>query len=85
MAWQSTTERETDNWQIKEKWHENVFRPRQAPTPDFLEREHTDHYRKRLPGDLKSSPPFGTMKVDTPTDRCPELDRSSYKLLMDHQ
>jgi hypothetical protein len=48
MAWQSTTERETDNWQIKEKWHENVFRPRQAPTPDFLDREHTDHYRKRL-------------------------------------
>jgi hypothetical protein len=48
MAWESVIQRETDNWEIKEKWHENAFRPRQAPTPDFLEREHTDHYRKRL-------------------------------------
>jgi hypothetical protein len=55
MAWQSATERETDNWQVKEQWHEKVFKPRQAPTPDFLDREHTDHYRKRL---MEKARPF---------------------------
>jgi hypothetical protein len=48
MAWHSQTEREIDNWKTKERWHENVYMPRGAPTPDFLERENNDHYRKRL-------------------------------------
>jgi hypothetical protein len=48
MAWQSQTERESDNWQVKEQWHENVYRPHGRSAPDFLDGEKTDHYRKRL-------------------------------------
>jgi hypothetical protein len=55
MSWSSATECETDNWQTKEKWHEAVYRSRQAPTPDFLDRENNDHYRKRL---MSKAAPF---------------------------
>ena len=44
MAW--TTEDE--KYAIQEKWHEKVFRPRNAHAPEFLDREPIDHYRKRL-------------------------------------
>src|ERR1700722_11606472 len=57
MAWSSQTQRETDNWETKEKWHEGVFRPRRANAPDFLENEKNEHFRKRL---MERARPFVT-------------------------
>ena len=44
MPWDT----ETEKYQIYEKWHDNVFRPRGARAPEFLDKEPIDHYRKRL-------------------------------------
>jgi hypothetical protein len=55
MAWSSQQTRETDNWEVQEKWHEKVFRPRNASAPAFLDNEHTDHYRKRM---MNKAAPF---------------------------
>ncbi len=44
MPWDT----ETEKYQIHEKWHEKVFRPRNARAPEFLDKEPIDHYRKRL-------------------------------------
>jgi hypothetical protein len=44
MAWDT----EADKFAIQEKWHEKIFRPRGTSAPAFLDREPTDHYRKRL-------------------------------------
>ena len=44
MPWDT----ETEKYEIHEKWHEKVFRPRGARAPEFLDKEPIDHYRKRL-------------------------------------
>jgi hypothetical protein len=44
MAWDT----ETEKYQIYEKWHDKVFRPRGTRAPEFLDKEPIDHYRKRL-------------------------------------
>lgn len=48
MSWSSQTERHTENYAIQEKWHEKVFRPRNASAPAFLDGENTDRYRRRM-------------------------------------
>jgi hypothetical protein len=44
MPWDT----ETEKYEIQEKWHDKVFRPRGARAPEFLDKEPLDHYRKRL-------------------------------------
>jgi hypothetical protein len=45
MSWSNMEE---EKLALQEKWHEGVFRPRNARAPEFLDKEPLDHYRKRL-------------------------------------
>ena len=55
MSWSSQTERATDNYQIQEKWHEKVFRPRGTSAPAYLDGENSERYRRRM---MQKATPF---------------------------